>query len=173
MYDGVGPRADGSSNLADIQQNDEVRGLDEVAWDRHFRRASWEAMRRDPERVVRLAGIKLARTWNPVPNVETYRSAIVRTCAAVWTIPTLALAVAGIILLPKRGTGGAGVRLFLLLPTFYLSAVHCVFVGSVRYRLPAMPMLELLAALAAVVILRKLIPGVRDGESRSTPNNSA
>ena len=164
LYDGVGPQTDGSSNLGAVQQMPSVRGLGEVEWDRYFRRAAWAAMRDDPARVVRLAGIKLARMWNPVPNVETYRSRIVRICAGAWTVPTFLLAVAGVMLLPKAVTGGAGRRaIFLLLPAVYLSLLHCFFVGSVRYRLPAMPMLEILAALAVVVLLR-LTLGVKSGE---------
>ena len=43
--------------------------------------------------------------------------------------------------------------LFLLLPALYLSALHNLFVGSVRYRLSAMPMLEVLAAVALIALV--------------------
>ncbi len=36
--------------------------------------------------------------------------------------------------------------LFLMLPAVYLSLLHGLFVGSVRYRLGATPMMEMLAA---------------------------
>jgi hypothetical protein len=45
---------------------------------------------------------------------------------------------------------------FLLLPALYLSALHSLFVGSVRYRLGAMPMIEILAALAVVALADRL-----------------
>lgn len=164
LYDGVGPQADGSSNLADVQQMDAVRGLNEVEWDQYFRREALAAMRGDPARVVKLAGVKLARTWNPVPNVESYQSRFVRMCAAIWSIPTFALAAAGVMLLPRWGKGAGWRRaVFLLLPAAYVTMLHCLFVGSVRYRLPAMPMLEILAAFAGILLLRRIM-GVTSGE---------
>ncbi len=154
LYDGVGPQADGSSNLGAIKQMPAVRGLDEVAWNRFFLRESLHALRADPARIVRLAGVKLGRMWNPVPNVDTYGSGAVRAVSAVWTIPTFVLALIGAALL-IRGSAPEGWRIavFLLLPALYLSALHSLFVGSVRYRLGAVPMLEMLAAYALVVLV--------------------
>lgn len=166
LYDGVGPQADGSSDLGDVQQMDAVRGLNEVAWDQFFRREALAAMREDPVRVIRLAGVKLARTWNPLPNVESYQSTKVRICAAIWTIPTFALAIAGVMLLPKWGGNPAKWKaVLLLMPVFHVSVLHCLFVGSVRYRLPAMPMLEILAAFATVVLVRRIVRVTCDGHN--------
>ncbi|MDO8631663.1 MAG: glycosyltransferase family 39 protein [Phycisphaerales bacterium] len=147
LYDGVGPRATGESDLGDIKQSPAVRDLGEAEWDRHFRREAIAAIKADPARVLRLAGAKLLRMWNPFPNVETYRSAAVRAVSAAWTIPLFALAVGGAFAwsITTRGHGFC-LTLFLLLPAFYLSALHSLFIGSVRYRLPAMPMIAVLAA---------------------------
>ncbi len=151
LYDGVGPQADGSGDLADVSMMSEVSGLDEAAWNRWFMKASFEAMRDDPVRIVKLAGVKLSRLWNPLPNVKTYQSSAVRAISAVWTIPIYGLALVGAWrLLRIRENGGWRVVAWLLLPGVYITLVHCLFVGSVRYRLPAMPLLELLAAWAVV-----------------------
>jgi len=157
LYDGVGPLADGSSDLADLQQMPAVKGLDEVEWNRYFLRESIDAIRKDPARIIRLAVVKWVRTWNPFPNVETYQSKLVRSISAAWTFPVFALAALGVILLLKE-EGKAGVRdaMFLLLPALYLSALHSLFVGSVRYRLSAMPMLEVLAAVALFAIVDRV-----------------
>lgn len=157
LYDGVRPGATGGSDLGAIKSMPEVRTLPETEWDAYFRQASWRAVREEPWRVVRLAGVKLGRTWNPIPNAETYRSPIVRLVAASWALPTFTFALVGVILGGKRLRGGGGsVAAFLLIPPIFLSAMHCVFVGSVRYRLPAHPLLALFAALAVVLIYERV-----------------
>jgi hypothetical protein len=153
LYDGVGPGATGASDLGDIKQMPAVRGLGEAEWNRYFLNESWKAVKSDPARIVGLAGTKLARMWNPFPNVEAYQSRLARFASAAWTIPTFACAILGVLIL-LAGTRRDGVRtgLLLLLPAIYLSALHGLFVGSVRYRLAAVPMLEILAALALVAV---------------------
>ena len=158
LYDGVGPQAQGDSNLGGIKQMPAVRGLDEVQWNRYFMHESLKAMRDDPGRILRLALVKWSRMWNPLPNVETYRSPFVRLISAAWTLPTFAFATAGAILLGLRRREQARGRalLWLLGPALYLTALHGLFVGSVRYRLGAIPMLEVLAAVALVALWKWL-----------------
>lgn len=157
LYDGVGPQADGSSDLGDIKQMPPVRDLTEAQWNRYFLDESINSIRENPARILRLAGVKLQRLWNPFPNVETHQSFWVRTVSAAWTLPTFAFAVAGVILLAKsRGGNGLRAAMFLLIPAGYVSAMHSLFVGSVRYRLVAMPMLEILATVALVVLFERL-----------------
>ena len=96
------------------------------------------------------------RMWSPIPNADTYRRPEVRLIGAGWTLPIFALAVMGAVVTIRRaGQGGLCTALFLLAPALYLSIVHSVFVGSVRYRLPAMPMIEILAAAALGVLLQR------------------
>ncbi|MCP4594210.1 MAG: hypothetical protein GY842_26065 [bacterium] len=152
LYDGVGPQATGASDLGDVKRQDAVRELTELEYNRYFLNAAWAEVRADPFRVVQLAVRKFGRMWNPVPNAAEYQSAMVRVVSAAWMIPLLLLALAGAVVLARdRTAGGLGAVVFLLLPALYLSALHMVFVGSVRYRLGAMPML---AVLAAVVLVR-------------------
>lgn len=155
LYDGLQQGTTGESDLGDVKDAPAVQHLGELERDAHFRRAAIEEMRRDPARVLRLARTKIGRMWNPFPNVETYQSPLVRLVSAAWTLPTFALGTAGIVLLVRRkGRRGAIVVIFLLLPALYLTAVHAVFVGSVRYRLGAIPMLHLLAAFALTTMFR-------------------
>lgn len=155
LYDGVGPQATGASDLGSVKQMPAVHGLGEVEWNRYFLRESMRTIRDDPARIVRLAGVKLARMWNPFPNVDTYRSSAARWVAAGWTLPVYGLVVAGAVWTAKRRTpGGWNTVVMLLLPAVYLSMLHSLFVGSVRYRLGAMPMLLILAAAA----LARMIP---------------
>jgi hypothetical protein len=167
LYDGVGPQATGGSDLGDIKQMPAVAGLNEVEWNRHFLDESLKNIEDNPGRIVRLAGVKLARMWNPVPNVETYRSSAVRLVAAGWTLPVFGLALVGAVIL-SRNRGGKGWRIliFLLLPALFLSLLHSLFIGSVRYRLGAMPMLEMLAACALATMIDRLSRSVDRGVSR-------
>ncbi len=156
LYDGVGPQATGASNLADLQQMPAVAELDENAWNRYFLDASFRAIRSDPNRVLHLAVVKMKRMWNPFPNVATYQSSGVRFISAAWAFPTFALALAGVFVLrshdPRHGFRTA---VYLLLPALYLTALHSLFVGSVRYRLPAIPLLEILTAIALTTLWQR------------------
>ena len=92
-----------------------------------------------------------------MPNVDTYRSRVARWVSVAWTVPTFALAAVGVMLLSiGRKCGGLRAALFLLLPALYFSALHSLFVGSVRYRLAAVPMIEILAAVALAAIYRRV-----------------
>ncbi len=156
LYDGVGPQATGASDLGPIKQMPAVHGLSEVQWSRYFQDESLKAIRADPGRIVKLAGTKLARLWNPFPNVRQYQSPLVRTISVVWTVPIFTLAVVGALWLSIRNRReGLRVAFFLLLPAVYVSVLHSLFVGSVRYRLPAIPMLEILAAVALVAAVER------------------
>ena len=152
LYDGVGPQATGAGNLGAIKMTEAVRDLDEAAWNRYFWDKSLESIRSDPLRILGLAGVKMARMWNPVPNVDTYQSGFIRFISAAWMLPLYALAVFGAVRLYRRNRGAV---VALLLPAVCLLALHAVFVGSVRYRLGAMPMVEVLAAFGCVALLTR------------------
>ncbi|MCK4660685.1 MAG: glycosyltransferase family 39 protein [Phycisphaerae bacterium] len=147
LYDGVGPQATGAGDLGDIKDCPEVRELSEVERNSYFLGASFARMRADPGHLVKLALHKFLRMWSPVPNAADYQSRAVRLISALWMVPLLLLAVGGLFVLRKMvSTHAGGLIIYLLLPAFYLSVLHMVFVGSVRYRLGAMPMLGVLAA---------------------------
>ncbi len=147
LYDGVGPQADGSSNLGDIKQMPEVRALDEVGWNRYFLDASLDSIREDPVRILGLAVVKILRTWNPLPNVQPYQSGAVRFVSVAWTVPVYLFGMVGCVVLFRRDRV---LCIAMLIPVFAILLMHAVFVGSVRYRLPAMPLLEILAAVGVV-----------------------
>jgi hypothetical protein len=154
LYDGVGPRADGRSDLAYTRHIPEVQELDELARNRWFLRRSLEQIRADPGRILTLAGRKLLLTWNIVPNLETHRSPAEMLVSAAWMVPMLILGAAGVLAPgPNRST-----RVLLLLPVAYFTLLHMLFVGSVRYRVPVMPYVEVLAAAGLILVARSLRP---------------
>lgn len=149
LFDAQGPQADGSSNQAFIDEMPDVSHLDEVSRDRGFRDLAIAEMRGDPARVLRLAWTKLLRTWNPFPNVKTYSGGWIGWISAAWTIP---IGLAAVMSLWRRRDALA---VMLWLPVLYFTFVHCVYIGSLRYRIPLMPFLEVAAAVTAVEVIRR------------------
>lgn len=166
LYDGVKPDATGESDLGDIKNMEAVQALNEVEWNQYFWDESMAIIKDDPVRIARLAGVKFVRMWNPLPNVETYQSLLIRTISVLWTLPTFLLALTGTYLLwCMNNQFNRKILLWLLLPALYYSAIHSLFIGSIRYRLGAIPMLEILAAFALVVLIEKIQTGHHNRDS--------
>jgi len=143
LYDGVRPGATGASDLGEIKTPADVDVHSELAWDRYFADQSYEAIRKDPLRIIKLMPIKLARTWNPLPNAGDLQSQAVRVLFGLWCVPLYVLAIGGIWSIRRNGMVLAG----LLIPAVCISLTHSVYIGSLRYRLGAVPTLAILAAL--------------------------
>lgn len=161
LYDALGPQADGSSDQSFVADHPELAALDEAVRDGAWRRMALTAAWSDPGRVVRLASVKLARFWNPLPNVATYRDSPAALVSAAWMLLILLMiAVAAVRCVTGRPAdvsasetreSAGGARLLVLIAAItivYFTLLHCVYIGSVRYRIPLMPFLELLAVLA-------------------------
>ncbi len=146
LYDAQGPQADGSSNQAFLLLDPELRGLDELALDQTLTRRALRQMWAHPGRVVQLAGVKFLRTWSLTPNVAEYRSGPAAVAGAAYTLLLLLGAVIGTargVLARRAAPPWFAWRLLAWLPILYFTLVHCVYVGSVRYRAPLMPFLAL------------------------------
>ncbi len=168
LYDGLGPQADGSSDMDFLHSMPELTSMSEYERDVYLRDKALEAARRDPGRVARLALVKVARFWSPVPNSDRFRGPAYVVASLVAVIPVYALALAALL----TGTVG-GRRLFILMTApVYFTLVHAVFVGSARYRAPVMPFVAAVAASAVAAFLaRRLGSGEdfsrRDGEAQA------
>ncbi len=149
LYDAQGPQADGSSNqafLTDLRQRPELAELNEAEFDAALRSLAIQQMRRDPQRVFSLAAAKFRRTWSLTPNVAEYRSGAAAIAGAAYTALVLAAALGGLLALlfspARRHMRGLPMLLGVTwLAAAYFTFVHCFYVGSVRYRVPLMPML--------------------------------
>ncbi len=157
LYDALGPQATGASNmqfaetvLASQRERLAVLGGNaaelELRLDRHYRRAAWEFVRQNPGRAIRLAATKFFRTWNVWPNERAFSSWPIRLVVFCSYVPVLLLAAAGIVSTMRQGWP----YVLCWLPAVYFALLHMVFVGSIRYRQPAMLGLIVLAAAAAV-----------------------
>ena len=151
LYDGLNPRADGGSDMRFLEEN---RGqpADELARDRYWWRRGVEYARAHPKRVAELAAIKFARYWSPWPNAAQFRRPVVVASTSLATVAVWLLAVWGGFRLRRRPS----LPLLFLTPAAYFCALHLVFVSSVRYRVPAMPMLIVLAGAGLVFLVHRI-----------------
>jgi hypothetical protein len=143
LYDGLNPHATGESNMQFIEDDELYQTMSEYDADEHYKRVAIEFARSHPLRAIELGLIKLSRFWNPVPNASQFGSVFTRVAVAAWSVPLLLCAAMGGWVARRQP------QIWLLSagPVLFLSAVHAVFIGSVRYRLPAEYPLLVLAAL--------------------------
>lgn len=160
LYDGLNPTADGSSHMEFIERDGVYTRLSEYEADQYYRHKAWEFVRAEPWRTVQLGWLKLARYWSPWPNAAQFQSPLLSSaliaqfvllmgsaCVGAWSVIrgqapwTTSFASKGIVL---------GVTLG---PLLYFAAIHTVFVGSLRYRLPAEYPLSVLSAVGVMVLV--------------------
>ncbi len=159
LYDGLNPAADGGSNMSFVPQFAAQQHVFDAMGDeadfeyrmnRRLQRAAVDWAVANPARVAQLAWIKFVRIWNVWPNEPSLRNWPMRLAVLVTYTPLLGLGIFGAWRFTRRGWP----YLLAWLPAIYFTLVHLVFVGSLRYREPAMLALAVLAA-AALVSLRK------------------
>jgi 4-amino-4-deoxy-L-arabinose transferase-like glycosyltransferase len=154
LYDGLNPAADGSSQMAfapvfaaalareDTLHPGATRDSFELRLDAMLRGEAWRWAVAHQGQAVQLAFIKLGRVWNIWPNEPAFRSWAARLIVLCSYVPVATLGVVGAWRL--RGVGWPAWLCWL--PAVYVSLLHMVFVGSLRYREPAMMGLIVLAA---------------------------
>jgi len=151
LHDGLNPdNATGGSDQGFVRRMPQLALMDEVERSAYLREKAIAFARERPVRALTLAGQKVLRTWSPWPLSEGV-SAAGRVAAALFAVPVFVLAGIGV-LAWRMPRGGKAV---LLTPIVVLTAVHAASVGSLRYRLPAEPMLAVFAACGAAVVARR------------------
>jgi 4-amino-4-deoxy-L-arabinose transferase-like glycosyltransferase len=162
LYDGLGPQADGSSDMSFLHGMPELEAMDEVERDDYLREKALAAARSDPARAARLAAVKAGRFWSPVPMSEQFGGGLYAAASAVTVVPAYLLAVAGIF------SGALSRRnLFILMSApVYFTLVHMAFVGSARYRTPVMPFVAMAAAAAVAAFLARALGAPPEVPSR-------
>jgi hypothetical protein len=141
LMEALGPWADGGPGMDRIEYPAFPADADEYARDLICRTAAINWARDHPREVVALGWAKLVRTWAVTINAPDYSSWPFTLAAWLTVAPEFLLAAWGIWLLRRRRP----VLAMLLVVAVYSTLVHMVFVGSVRYRVPAMPFLFVLA----------------------------
>jgi 4-amino-4-deoxy-L-arabinose transferase-like glycosyltransferase len=154
LYDGLGPQATGGSDsgmefsaeFANQLRND-VKGLAlppgefEYELNRRLANSALETASADPRRTAKLALLKVYRSWWPLPSVVDMPGGLATRFA--FAIGMLGILIPAIVQLSRRK------RLDLfpyIIPVIYFTFLHAVFVGSIRYRQPAVLALIIVAA---------------------------
>jgi len=159
LLDSFGPWADGGTGMQRIAWPECPPNATEYERERIYRRAALDWIRENPLKSVQLAGAKLLRTWSITLHAPGYQGGIFDVIGWLTVAPVFALAAVGAWLLRSRR-----VLLYTLLaPAILTSILHCVFVGSVRYRIPAMPGLFVLAGTAIAAIAARRFAKTADG----------
>src|SRR6185436_1457618 len=105
----------------------------------HQRAHDW--MRNHPAAAVKLAVIKIARTWSPIPLSHEYGTRLYIVAGLLYSVPFDVLILLGLM----RSQLPRSVKFLLVVPAIYFTAVGALSVGSLRYRLPAEPPMAVLA----------------------------
>ena len=154
LYDGLNPEATGDSDMLFFERDKLMQRMSEYEMDHEYRRRSIEFIKANPGRSVSLGFAKLWRFWKPWPNAPQFQSIWLCLGVAVFFVPMIGFAVLGgwhgqRILRDsnsprdrkslRRLCDEFDLRALLLTagPVVYFSGIHAVFVGSLRYRLPA------------------------------------
>jgi hypothetical protein len=101
---------------------------------------------------ARLALIKFTKMWSPWPKAKELGGVWIRVAESVAYMVIMTLAV---IALWRVHQYRRSMMLFVS-PTIYFAALHIVFVGSVRYRQPAILVLCVVAGIGAAWMLERI-----------------
>ncbi len=133
LYDGFNPTANGDSNLKFVDEDRLSERMPEYEVDQHYRAKSLDYIREHPDRAAWLTVEKLKRFWMPWPNAKQFDGLLSKLAISVYFIPVLLAAGLGWLVGPRQFWGW----LLTLGPIIYFCALHAIFLGSLRYRLPA------------------------------------
>lgn len=142
LYEAVYPDADGGPKQDIIPLPPEMHAMNESQRNDEWARRAHAFIWSDPFRIAALAFRKAARTWSPWMNASDFQSPLVQSVMILWHIPLFIFALIG---LAGRALSRK-MKAMLLIPILYFTAVHALFLGSVRYRVPLMPLVCILAA---------------------------
>jgi 4-amino-4-deoxy-L-arabinose transferase-like glycosyltransferase len=153
LYEAVYPAADGSPKQDLLLNNPppDMKSLGEAELNDEYSHRARHYIRTDPLRILSLAVKKIARTWSPFMNAANFQNPALQAALALWHIPLFIFALFAAFFSPLplkiKGT--------LLIPILYFTALHALFLGSVRYRVPLMPIVCLFGAAGITTLIEK------------------
>lgn len=158
LYEVLGPGATGGPRLPNVVYPPEIWGLSEIERDAYLRNWVFRYIQQHPQHLLQLMLVKLYRFWNLDFNHQAFQKHPSRWLIISFTA-IVYLAVIATLLQYRHYYG----TLLLLTPVLYFSGIHSIFMGSVRFRIPVMPYLEIIAAWSIMRLINFAIFGVGNG----------
>jgi 4-amino-4-deoxy-L-arabinose transferase-like glycosyltransferase len=119
--------------------------------DRRMRNAAIHWVRENPSDAIRLGMVKFWKTWRPVPVAQELGSRAVRYAEGLAYVVIVGFGFLGLWSTKCR----PGAWLFAM-PTVYFGVLHMTFIGSVRYRQPAVLVICVLAGCGIVFLMERM-----------------
>ena len=101
-------------------------------------KVAFEYIRQNPKAFLRTSGLRLRSFWNIIPNHEAYRNPFFNVIS-ILSLGSLILGSICFIFLSNKSQKLLVLPIFLFI--FYLTIIHAVTIGSIRYRYPIEPFL--------------------------------
>ena len=175
LYDGLHSGADGASDMSFMldfyrQQTQEDAALAKSPADTYeyrlnarLRQASLQWASENPSEVLRLAGVKFIRMWNIFPNSDSVGSGVSRLVISLGYLGIMSLTFLAVVSkIRKKSPSAEGTKqtswhavALCSSPAVYFTALHMVFVSSIRYRQPAVLVLSVLAGAGVAYCLAR------------------
>jgi 4-amino-4-deoxy-L-arabinose transferase-like glycosyltransferase len=133
LYDGLNEHATGDSDMRFFDNENLMASMSEYEMDKEYQRRAWKFVRENPGRAISLGFIKFWRFWKPWPNAQQFQSWWLCLGLALFVVPMIAFGAIGF----WKHRRDWDVVLLTAGPIIYFSAIHSLFIGSLRYRLPA------------------------------------
>ncbi|MCG6157919.1 ArnT family glycosyltransferase [Rubinisphaera margarita] len=151
LYDGLHPQATGDSDMTFFEQDRVLERMSEYEMNQHYKDLALEFAKANPSRAFELGLIKLERYWNLLPNAAQFQHPGIRWILALSAIFLFAGAIYGVWVMRMS----LGFVFLCTLPIVYFSALHTLFVSSLRYRLPAEYSLAVITAIGWIALAER------------------
>ncbi|MCL2348495.1 MAG: hypothetical protein FWC50_09585 [Planctomycetaceae bacterium] len=165
LYDGWNPNATGGSDMTftetfrQLERDEPTPNADgtpsqdtyEYRVDQRMKKAALNWAKAHPDCALQLAGIKFCRLWNVWPNEPDFASTVNKIAVFLTYTPILVFSLLGLWRCRRFGY----TCFVLIAPAVYLTMLHLIFVSSLRYRVPALLTMAVLAAFFIVDFFEK------------------
>lgn len=142
LYDGLHPNATGESNMQFFEDDKVLDQMSEYEMNEHYQSKALKFAKDNPGRAMKLSMVKLGRFWSFWPNAKQFQNPLLKTAVIAFFAPLTIFSLIGLFQNRKQGL----ILLITVGPIVYFSLIHLLFIGSLRYRLPAELPLSVLAA---------------------------